>query len=64
MQPELVWVQTKDFMGWSCSECVWKFKPSGIPAGNTLAEIKLNFERERDKEFESHACAKHPKGKS
>src|SRR5258708_12473539 len=27
---------------------------SGIPAGNTLTEIKHNFERERDKAFESH----------
>jgi hypothetical protein len=31
----------------------------GIPAGNTLAEIKLNYERQRDKEFESHVCAKY-----
>jgi hypothetical protein len=59
--PELVWVQTKDFMGWACSECAWKFNPSDIPAGNTLAEIKLNFERERDKKFGSHVCADHPK---
>jgi hypothetical protein len=59
--PEMVWVQTKDFMGWACSACAWKFNPSGIAAGNTLAEIKLNFERQRDKEFEAHVCAKHPK---
>jgi hypothetical protein len=62
--PELVRVQTKDFMGWACSACAWQFNPSGIPAGKTLAEIKLNFERERDKEFESHVCAEHPKRKS
>jgi len=57
----MVWVQTKDFMGWACADCAWKFNPSGIPAGNTLAEIILSFERERDKEFGSHVCADHPK---
>jgi hypothetical protein len=51
-------------MGWACSECAWKFNPSDIPAGKTLAEIKLNFERERDKEFESHVCASYPKRKN
>ena len=59
MSREIVWVEKKDFRGWACSECAWKFKPSGIPAGNTLAEIKQNYERERDGEFESHVCAKH-----
>lgn len=62
--PEMVWVQRERFMGWACSECAWEFNPSGIPAGNTLAEIKRKYERERDKEFESHVCAKHPTGKS
>jgi len=51
-------------MGWACSECGWEFNPSGIPAGNTLAEIKLKYERNRDMEFESHVCAKRPKRKS
>jgi hypothetical protein len=60
-RPELVWVQRERFMGWACSECAWKFNLSGMPAGNTLAEIKQNYERERDKEFESHVCAEHPK---
>ena len=59
--PEMVWVQRKRFTGWACSECAWEFNPSDIPAGNTLAEIKQNYERERDKEFESHVCAEHPK---
>ena len=60
-RPELVWVQRERFMGWACSECAWKFNLSGMPAGNTLAEIKRNYERERDKEFESHVCAEHAK---
>ena len=60
--PEMVWVQRERFMGWACSNCTWEFNPSGIPAGNTLAEIKQHYERERDREFESHVCAEHPKG--
>jgi hypothetical protein len=59
--PEMVWVERKRFVGWACSECAWEFNPSDIPAGNTLAEIKLNYERERDKKFESHVCAEHPR---
>jgi hypothetical protein len=58
--PEMVWVQRERFTGWACSRCAWEFTPSGIPAGNTLAEIRLTYERERDREFQSHVCAKHP----
>ena len=57
---EIVWIEKKDFRGWACLQCAWKFDPAGIPAGNTLAEIKQNYERQRDAEFESHVCAKHP----
>jgi hypothetical protein len=62
--PEMVWVQRERFMGWACSQCAWKFNPSGIPAGKTLSEIKQKYERERDKEFESHVCAKYPNTQS
>ena len=58
--PELVWVQRKLFTGWACSQCAWQFSLSVIPAANTLAEIKELYERERDKEFASHVCAKYP----
>ena len=58
---EMVWVRRERFTGWACSKCAWEFNPSDIPAGNTLAEIKQNYERERDEKFESHACAKHPR---
>jgi hypothetical protein len=58
--PELVWVQRERFTGWACSQCAWEFNPSVIPTGNTLAEIKELYERERDKEFASHVCAKYP----
>ena len=60
VQPEMVWVERGSFVGWACSQCAWEFTPSKIPTGNTIAEIKQNYERERDKEFASHVCAKHP----
>ena len=59
--PAMVWVQKERFMGWACSECAWEFNPTRIPSGDTLAEIKYKYERQRDKEFESHVCAEHPK---
>jgi len=61
MQRELVWVEKDDFHGWVCSECAWKFKPSGVPTGNTIYEMKQEFERQRDNEFASHLCREHPK---
>ena len=60
MHQEMVWVERGSFVGWACSQCAWEFTPSKIPTGNTIAEIKQNYERERDKEFASHVCAKHP----
>ena len=57
---EMVWVETQHFTGWACSACAWQFIPSGIPAGNTLAEIKQIYERERDQAFKAHVCAKCP----
>jgi hypothetical protein len=61
---EIVWVKRENFVGWACSQCAWEFTPSKIPAGNTIAEIKQSYERERDKEFASHVCAKHLREKS
>jgi hypothetical protein len=58
---EMVWVEREGFVGWACSGCAWQFTPSKIPTGNTIAEIKQSYERERDKEFASHICAKHPR---
>jgi hypothetical protein len=47
----------------ACSECAWKFNPSGRLVGRTLQEMKQRYEIERDKEFESHVCAAHPREK-
>jgi hypothetical protein len=59
----LVWVETQNFQGWACTECAWVFKASGAPMGNSLEEMKQNYEQRRNKEFTSHVCAQHPKAK-
>jgi hypothetical protein len=65
MRQELAWVEKGDFRGWACSECAWKFNPSGVPSGvpsgNSIAEMKQNYERQRDGEFASHLCVEHPR---
>jgi hypothetical protein len=66
MQPrrKMVWIERPDFEGWSCSECAWLFNPSDPPTGPSLEEMKQRFETQRDKEFDSHVCAVHPKPQS
>jgi hypothetical protein len=61
MRRELVWIKELRFQGWGCSECAWLFNPSGPPIGESLEEMKENYERQRDREFRSHVCAEHPK---
>jgi hypothetical protein len=64
MRREIIWVEKEDFQGWACSQCAWKFKPSGVPTGNTIGEMKQNYERQRDGEFASHLCREHPSAKN
>jgi hypothetical protein len=64
MRRELLWVKTNDFQGWACSQCAWAFRTSEPPMGNTLEEMKENYERQRDREFVSHACAANPRNKN
>ncbi len=61
MGPKLVWIEEKHFGGFGCSECGWRFKPSGAPTGKSFDERMRNFELQRDKEFASHVCADSPK---
>jgi hypothetical protein len=63
MERELVWSETDRFMGWGCSRCAWLFNPAGLPAGRSLHEMIRNYEEQRDKEFATHVCSQHPKGK-
>jgi rubredoxin len=57
MSRKLVWIERDRFRGFGCSECGWRFKPSGTPAGTSFAEMIRNFQLQRDKEFRSHVCA-------
>src|ERR1039457_1151467 len=59
MSRKLVWIDQERFRGFGCSECGWRFKPSGAPTGKFFDEMMRNFELERDKEFTSHVCAHH-----
>ena len=63
MRRKLVWTERPNFQGWCCSECAWVFNPLWPLVGRTIDEMKENFEQERDKEFASHVCAKHPRAK-
>jgi hypothetical protein len=64
MSRKLVWIDQQRFRGFGCSECVWRFKPSGAPTGTSFDEMMRNFELRRDKEFTLHVCADHPRIKS
>ncbi len=61
MRRKLVWIEQQRFRGFGCSECGWRFQPSGPPDGGTFDEMMRNFELQRDREFTSHVCADHPK---
>jgi hypothetical protein len=56
MARRMVWVA--HIHSWGCSDCAWVFLRSGPPRGNTIDEMKQNFEAKRDKEFKSHVCVK------
>jgi hypothetical protein len=61
MKRKLVWIEQQHFQGFGCSECGWRFAPSGDPTGASFAEMMRTFELQRDKEFTSHVCADHSK---
>src|ERR1017187_2637206 len=57
MSRMLVWIAQRDFLGFGCSECGWRFEPSGAPVGTSFDEMICHFEFQRDLEFLSHVCA-------
>jgi hypothetical protein len=63
MRRELVWLQKPNFQGWSCSECAWLFNPSDALEGDTIHEMKQNYERQCDREFASHSCSDFPRSR-
>jgi hypothetical protein len=56
-----VWIKSQNFQGFGCSQCNWVFEASGVLVGESLDEMKQNYEVQRDKEFAAHVCAKHPR---
>jgi hypothetical protein len=58
---KLEWVKRPNFEGWACTECVWVFVPKGPFYGESIDELRIQFELQRDKEFRSHVCAQHPR---
>jgi hypothetical protein len=61
MRRRLAWVERQNFQGWGCTECAWAFKPLGPLVGESIDEMKMHHEQQRDKEFTSHVCSKHPR---
>jgi hypothetical protein len=61
---QMTYISIERSQTWACSDCAWTFNPSGPPRGNSLEEMKQNYERQRDKEYASHVCAEHPRAKS
>jgi hypothetical protein len=61
MRRKLVWVESQNLQGWACSKCAWVFDPLGPLGGESIDEMKMHYEHQRDKEFTSHACAEHPR---
>lgn len=60
MRRKLVWVESQNFQGWACSECAWVFDPLGPLVGESIDEMKMHYDLQRDKEFTFHACVEHP----
>jgi hypothetical protein len=58
MSRRLKWIKSQNFQGFGCSECNWKFNPSGALLGVSLDEMKRKYEAQRDKEFAVHVCVK------
>ena len=63
MPRRMIWLNQSQFPGWACSECAWKFNPSGPLVGSTLQEMTQRYDAERDKEFKSHVYVVHLRAK-
>jgi hypothetical protein len=61
MRRKIVWVESQNFRGWACTECAWVFNPLGPLVGESIDEMKMHYEQQREKEFAAHLCADHPR---
>jgi hypothetical protein len=58
---KMLWAERPNFQGWACNECAWIFNPKGALVGESIEEMKMNYERQRDEEFAAHLCAEYPR---
>jgi hypothetical protein len=58
---KLIWFERQNFQGWACANCAWAFNPLGPLVGESIDEMKMQYEKQRDKEFAAHVCAEHPR---
>ena len=63
MARKLVWIETQNFQGFGCSQCSWMFKPTGVISGESLDEMRKDFEVQLEKDFTAHVCVKHPESR-
>jgi hypothetical protein len=63
MPRKLEWIKSRNFQGFGCSECSWKFKASGAVTGDSLDQMIKEYETHCDKEFAAHVCLEHPLSK-
>jgi hypothetical protein len=58
MARKVVWIEKENFLGFGCSECGWRFRPSQQLMVGSLDKMKKEYEAQRDKEFAAHTCVK------
>jgi hypothetical protein len=61
MRRKLEWAERPNFQGCACTACAWVFSPIGPLVGESIDEMKMKYQQQRDKEFTSHVCAEHPR---
>jgi len=52
----MVWITSRSFRGWSCSDCGWNYP---VPTLLSEAEAKAAFDRLALSKFRGHECTEH-----
>ncbi len=58
------WIEEQTFEGWGCSKCIWVFHPFGLPIGESLDQMKRNFQIQLADAFASHDCVERARAKA
>ena len=56
MARRMVWITSRTFRGWSCSDCGWNYE---VPTLLTDPDAKSAFDRLSLSKFRGHECANH-----